>query len=181
MQKTSYQYKKFKILFNTALIQEQLFNSEYSGYRTSRSESCSGAPRFKINATFLRYLRVHCGFKLKKIASMLHVSVSTVKRRLHDYGISTQSAISTISDAELDIKVQQLIRRNQRIGARAVKVRLQKILDVKVQRSRVQESLRRVDPVGVALRCTKAIIRRNYSVAGPNSVWHIDSNLKLNR
>ena len=42
---------------------------------------------------------------------------------------------------------------------------------VKVTRERVHQALRSIDPIGVAL--TGATRRRPYSVAGPNSLWHI--------
>ncbi|KAL0970155.1 hypothetical protein UPYG_G00238050 [Umbra pygmaea] len=54
---------------------------------------------------------------------------------------------------------------------------------VRVQDARVLESLRRVDPEGTRSRarslCT--IKRRQYSVPGPNAMWHIDGNHKLIR
>ena len=51
----------------------------------------------------------------------------------------------------------------------------------KVQRRRVREALRSVDPEGVASRKATAINRRKYSVPTPNSLWHGDANLKLIR
>lgn len=39
----------------------------------------------------------------------------------------------------------------------------------------------RIDPSGAALRSVVSIERRTYSVAGPNSLWHIDGNHKLIR
>ena len=45
---------------------------------------------------------------------------------------------------------------------------------VKVTRERVRQALRSIDPIGVALRWPAgATKRRPYSVAGPNSLWHI--------
>ena len=52
---------------------------------------------------------------------------------------------------------------------------------MKVQRYRVRESLERVDPGGAAVRAVQSIQRRTYTVAGPNSLWHIDGNHKLIR
>lgn len=50
-----------------------------------------------------------------------------------------------------------------------------------VQRQRVRDSMQRVDPSGSALRSVQSIARRTYKVAGPNSLWHIDANMKLIR
>ena len=45
---------------------------------------------------------------------------------------------------------------------------------MKVTRERVHQSLRSIDPIGVALRWPGGATRRRpYSVAGPNSLWHI--------
>ena len=49
-----------------------------------------------------------------------------------------------------------------------------------VQRWRVTECLRRVDPVGTALRWRMTIHRRKY-VPTPNSLWHIDTGHKVIR
>ena len=40
-----------------------------------------------------------------------------------------------------------------------------------VQRNRVREALQVVDPVSRAVRQTTAVIRRQYRVPGPNSLW----------
>ena len=50
-----------------------------------------------------------------------------------------------------------------------------------IQRWRVSDCLRRMDPVGTALRWRMTIHRRKYYVPTPNSLWHIDSGLKLIR
>ena len=50
-----------------------------------------------------------------------------------------------------------------------------------IQRWRVSDCLRRVDPVGTALRWGMTIHRRKYFVPTPNSLWHIDSGHKLIR
>ena len=43
-----------------------------------------------------------------------------------------------------------------------------------VTREQVRSSLRRVDPLSAALRWPGVLtVRRPYSVAGPNSLWHI--------
>ena len=48
-----------------------------------------------------------------------------------------------------------------------------------IQRWKVREILRKIYPVGTALRWNKAIYRIKYSVPCPNALWHIDGNHKL--
>ena len=50
-----------------------------------------------------------------------------------------------------------------------------------LQRHRVREALRTVDPSGTATRWGKTVSRRVYRVAMPNSLWHLDSHMKLIR
>ena len=50
---------------------------------------------------------------------------------------------------------------------------------IRVTRSRIRESIHRVDPSGVEMRRTTAVRRRLYSVSHSNYVWHIDGNHKL--
>jgi hypothetical protein len=52
---------------------------------------------------------------------------------------------------------------------------------VKVQRDRVRSALRVTDPVGTAKRWAKTVSRRVYQVQMPNSLWHVDSHMKLTR
>ena len=51
----------------------------------------------------------------------------------------------------------------------------------RVQQSRVRESMRRVDPIGVVYRWSQTIHRRAYHVSCPNALWHIDGNHALIR
>ena len=50
-----------------------------------------------------------------------------------------------------------------------------------VQRQRLRESIKRVDPEYSNSRWRGNIFRRSYCVPGPNSLWHIDGNHRLIR
>ena len=52
---------------------------------------------------------------------------------------------------------------------------------IKVTRSRIRESIHRVDNDGVRARKRGRLHRRVYNVKGPNHLWHIDTNHKLVR
>ena len=52
---------------------------------------------------------------------------------------------------------------------------------VKVQRRRIRDCVKRVDPVGRRLRTINAIRRRIYNIHSPLSLWHMDGNHKLIR
>ena len=95
------------------------------------------------------------------------------------YQLSTRNYMD-ISDADLDEIVSELSAAFPRCGEKLTdgKLRSQGIL---VQRERVRESLRRVDPVGSQLRRKMSLHRRVYSVSSPNALWHLDGHHKLIR
>ncbi len=51
----------------------------------------------------------------------------------------------------------------------------------RVQKIRIRESQRRVDPEGCVLRRPHVVNRRQYRVPSPRLLWHIDGNHKLIR
>lgn len=78
--------------------------------------------------------------------------------------------------------MKEVTLNNKRLGEKSVTARLLG-LGIKVQRRRIRESMKRVDPGAAALRSLTAarISRRAYRVKGPNSLWHFDGYHKLIR
>ena len=149
-----------------------------------------GRPALNITKEQIEYLRsIH--FSWEKIAQLLHISVSTLQRRRRALGISDNfEQYSAISDDEIDEIYKEItavdtnvssggfltpnIGRRRFIGALRSR-------GLRVQRWRVSNCLRRLDPVGTALRWRLVIYRRRYNVPTPNSLWHFDSAHKLIR
>ena len=149
-----------------------------------------GRPALNITKEQIEYLRsIH--FSWEKIAQLLHISVSTLQRRRRVLGISDNfEQYSDISDDELDQIYKEItaadtnvsnggfltpnIGRRRFIGALRSR-------GLRVQHWRVSNCLRRLDPVGTALRWRLVIYRRKYNVPTPNSLWHFDSAHKLIR
>ena len=52
---------------------------------------------------------------------------------------------------------------------------------INLQRQRVRDSLKRIDPEGTKERWRNTIHRRVYSVPTPNSLWHMAGHMKLIR
>lgn len=52
---------------------------------------------------------------------------------------------------------------------------------IRVQRHRLRDSIKRIDPIGRRLRAITAIKRRAYNVRSPLALWHLDGNHKLIR
>lgn len=95
--------------------------------------------------------------------------------------MSTLFMFSNMQDSDLDEIVRDIVGGNDLIGPEAVRASLRS-RGLNVQRRRVRESMRRVNPGASALRALlRRPERRVYHVAGPNSLWHIDGNHKLIR
>lgn len=88
--------------------------------------------------------------------------------------------VLSLPDDELVETVQEIRRLTPNIGQQRLLGALRH-RGIWVQRERVRQILRMLDPVGTALRWRAPIYRRRYSVPAPNCLWHIDGNHKLIR
>jgi len=99
---------------------------------------------------------------------------------MREYGISSRSRFSTICDSDLEAVVSSFVRNNPNLGERSVDGLLRS-QGVVVQRQRLRNTMRAVDPAGVHLRLRRSLHRREYRVEAPNSLWHVDGYHKLIR
>ncbi len=78
-----------------------------------------------------------------------------------------------LSDIELNSLVKEMHSESPAMGVTMVIGKL-RMKGYRASRERVRCALRSADPLTVALRWTGGLSRRQpYSVAGPNSLWHI--------
>lgn len=138
-----------------------------------------GRPKFRITADQLSHMTEN-GLKTVHIASMLGVSERTVRRRLSEFGIDSTGTFSEIDDLTLDTTIRSLQVQFPNSGYRMMLGHL-RARGLKVQQTRVRESMQRIDPCGTVLRWFQITERRSYNVASPNALWHIDGNHKLVR
>ena len=95
-----------------------------------------------------------------------------VDRRRVEFGIVNDASMS-LSDADLLSLVREIHSQFPTIGTSTVWGHIC-ARGYRVTREQVRSSLRRVDPLSAALRWPGVLtVRRPYSVAGPNSLWHI--------
>ena len=125
-----------------------------------------GRPKLNISQDQLQFL-VERGFTIPDISRMLNVSVRTIERRLHDFGLSTTENYSHIDDQFLDRIIQGILRDFPSFGYRRMTGALAS-RGIKVQQVRIREAINTVN-------------RRKYQVYGPLALWHIDGNHKLIR
>lgn len=131
--------------------------------------STGGRPAFNIAKVQIEQLR-DTGMNRKAIAAFLGISEKTLLRRRTEYGI--QPNFSDISDIDLDKQVLEILQLTPYSGESYVRGSLKGRQKIHVQRTRIRESLCRVDPVGRSIRKRYAICRRVYNVQCPNHLWH---------
>ena len=142
-------------------------------------ENSRGRPKLNITQEQLEYL-LQLGFSCPKIALLLGVGLSTVRRRMADFGLSVKALYSSITDQELDSLVSQIKKNFPNAGFRLMHGHLLH-QGHRISQARIREALHRVDPEGVAIRWSSAVQRRKYAVLAPLSLWHLDGNHKLIR
>jgi hypothetical protein len=131
-----------------------------------------GRPRIHVTQEQLNILHNTAGFRWADIGRILGVSERTIRRRRHQFGlvVGRETAFSNISDNDLDNLVREILITTPSSGGRLVEGSLRS-RGLCIQRRRVQESIRRVDPVIRTLRSARTTIRRVYNVPSPNALW----------
>ncbi|GBB97623.1 hypothetical protein RclHR1_03020001 [Rhizophagus clarus] len=139
-----------------------------------------GRPKFEVDVEAIKLLREQ-EFSWKKIAEIFEISPSTLGNIRKEYSIEdTIQPYSDISNNELDLLIRQIKHDNPFYGEVMIAGAL-KSRQIIVPRICLRESIRRVDAFGIVTRISNVIPRRQYRVAGPNALWHIDGHHKLIR
>lgn len=141
-------------------------------------QTTGGRPRYMFDwDTVLAYRST--GYTWNAFADLLSVSRFTLHRRRREDHIPEPQQFSDITNDELDNIIQNITQQSASIlGSQYIQ---SAVLDAgfHVPRHRIRDSISRIDPLGRYNRWAAMIPCTVYSVAGPNSLWHIDGNLKL--
>ena len=128
----------------------------------------------------------HQGYENKVILAFLEayheirISLSTLKRRLHDYGLNRRG--SDINNSSLrDLILQEMAGPGELRGYRAIWLSLRFVHHIHVPRQRVAELLKEINPEASEQRRRRRLVRRQYSSYGPNFCWHVDGKVRFNR
>ena len=109
------------------------------------------------------------------------VSRLTVYRRIRQLNLEHLSEFSNLSDVKLDQIIGDYTSRQGRTTGQVLIMRHLHSLGIRVQRTRVRNSMARIDPANSALRWRAAICRRRYQVPWADSLWHLDGHHSLIR
>ena len=96
------------------------------------------------------------------------------------YNLSIRATYAAITNQELDDRIREISRMFPMCGSKQMAGHLL-ARGLRVQQSRIRVAQRRVDPDGVVMRRLTVTQRRQYNVAAPLSLYHIDGNHKLIR
>ncbi|XP_073671128.1 uncharacterized protein [Paramisgurnus dabryanus] len=141
----------------------------------------SGHPKIVIEKEKLKNL-LDTHLPVSCIEKLLCVSRRTIYRRMKEFGLSVRGSYSTVTDQELDNIISAIKSQMPNAGYRMVQGHLVS-MGHRIQWWRMMASMHRVDAAGIFLRLTElgCVVRRSYSVRGPLSLVHIDTNHKLIR
>jgi Integrase core domain len=145
-----------------------------------QEQSTGGRPKLLLDwPTILGYR--DAGYTWHDIAELMCISSRTLQRHRRENNIQDPKPYAAITDIELDAVIRNIT--HQTAGVIGSQFMQSALLDqnLKIQRQRIRDSMARIDPVGTLDRWAAVIPRRVYSVAGPNSLWHMDGNLKLRK
>ena len=114
------------------------------------------------------------------MATELGVSRPTIYKEMKRHNIDYVGKFTNHSNEDLKVAMTRIKENHPNAGEVMVRGHLQS-QGIVVQRKRLRETLKEVDPVGTQERKRLKIKRRVYSVPCPNYIWHIDGNHKLIR
>ena len=138
-----------------------------------------GRPRFDVPQEQMIALVVS-GFTGPQMADIVGVSLSTIRRKMAQFGLSVSSEYTSLSDTDLDTVIGEIKLQFPTSGCKQMQRHLQS-QGYRVQQLRIRESLRKVDPEGSVMRQLRTLNHRQYRVAAPRALWHMDGNHKLIR
>ena len=131
-----------------------------------------GRPTFDISREQLEYL-ASLSFTWSQIAALLGVSRMTIYRRREEFHMLTDISEQRMTNDEVKRHVTQMRLQSPNMGESMAIGRF-RALGFQVTRDQVRRAIRETDPLNTALRWPGGLTRRRpYSVAGPNSLWHI--------
>ena len=115
-----------------------------------------GRPRLQVLQEHLQTLHNDAGFRWADIGRILGISDRTLRRRRHEFGLPVGMGehFSDITNDELDVNVTEILQATPNAGQRLVEGGLRH-RDVRIQHHRIQEAIRRVDPVMSTLRAAQ--------------------------
>ena len=130
---------------------------KYPDLTSANSIGGLGRPKIDIDRAWLEdaLSRSH-NISLERLSQTLQISERTLRTRIKEYGLGNER-FDTITDDELD-ELLRNFKQHRPSSGRRYAIRHLRSLGLSIQRSRVEESLRRIDGVGRVLRRHQQIV-----------------------
>ena len=120
---------------------------------------------------YSKHVREMSHWRCKIVLRCSRLTLNPFRRRV-EYGLISDP-LSEISEEDLSSTIRQ-IRQDIPYSGVSMMWGSLRSRGVKVSRERIRSALQSIDPLSRALRWPAGLTRRQpYSVAGPNSLWHI--------
>ncbi|XP_016333241.1 uncharacterized protein LOC107681453 [Sinocyclocheilus anshuiensis] len=162
------------------MVSSHLQSEGTGAFSISRSRSGTrGRPAIQITHDQIEILMKQ-DHTVKRMARILGCSSSFLYKRSKLLGLSVRSRMAGVDDEELENVVRRLQCQYPNSGNEMMRALLI-VEGLRVSRHRVREMLVRVNPAAAARRWSSTVARRMYHVPFPNSLWHIDGNMRLIR
>ena len=156
------------------LTSQSRMQSDYRFF-CPRENNIRGRPRYAIPNNIISGLhRIHRSWQ--HVSNDIGVSYRTLLRRRHENGMDVNStrgprrSYSNINNDQLCQQVSHILQILPNAGETFVLGALRQ-RGIHVQRYRVREAIRLVDPLSRAMRRSVAVLRRVYNVPCPNALW----------
>ena len=156
------------------LSSQSVVHSEHH-FSCPRETSIRGRPRYSISNDVISGLhRIHRSWQ--QVSADIAVSYRTLLRRRHENGMvvnntrGPRSSYSGVSSDQLCQHISQILQILPNAGETFVLGALRQ-RGIHVQRYRVRDAIRVVDPLSRAMRRSVAVMRRVYNVPCPNALW----------
>ncbi|XP_051809374.1 uncharacterized protein LOC127535418 [Acanthochromis polyacanthus] len=108
----------------------------------------------------------------------INMSLRSLKRKLKSLSLFRPKDYSPLATVRAAIQ-EELKGPGKHYGYRSMWQTLHSKYSLTVKRDDVMTIMRELDPQGIQLRASRKFLKRVYSSAGPNHVWHVDGYDKL--
>ncbi|XP_032440596.1 uncharacterized protein LOC116733835 [Xiphophorus hellerii] len=114
------------------------------------------------------------------MANIFGCSTSFLYKKSKALGVPIRGRLAAVTDEDLETNIRQLQSLYPNSGTEMMRGLLH-ARGLVVPRRKVREMMARINPMATARRWSSAVSRRVYHVPYPNSLWHIDGNMRLIR
>ncbi|CAH0388419.1 unnamed protein product [Bemisia tabaci] len=166
-----YEYLLEFVVFYEETVPVETDTPQLQGSVSVTRNGMCGRPSITLDNELINYY-IQNGVSKQKIADSFGISRSTLQRKIGPRNIPT------LSDEDLQNMIVRMKDEDPHCGQPYISGEI-RALGFYVPRSRVRKQLRIVDPVGTVRRRRVITRRRRYRVKGPNYIWNMDANEKL--